>query len=185
MRSCKQVFFSIIGNQKFTDEVLRTTFALVDQSLNARPITAVSSNPNELDAVTPNHFLLGHRCSSISSLAIATYFDHRKNHMRAKAYANAIWSRLLNEYVPSLDRRSKWQTPSPHKLPTGNLVWIWEKSSPRSYYPMAWVESLNYGQDSTARSANLKAQSGCCIRFLVKLVPVLSSSSFGWEDVAD
>ena len=124
VRSCKQVFYAILGNQKLTDEVLRTTFALVEQSLNAQSITAVSSNPNELDALTPNH------CSSISSLATANDFDHRKRHMRAQAYANAIWSRWLNEYVPSLDRRSKWQTPSSHKPRTGDLVWICEQSSP-------------------------------------------------------
>ena len=151
----------------------------MEQSLNARPITAVSSNPNELYALTPNHCLLGQRCSSISSLETANDFDHRKRHMRAQAYANAIWSRWLKEYVPSLNRRSKWQTPSSHKLRTGDLVWIWEQSSPRGYYPMAWIESLNYAQDSTARSANLKTQSGRCTRPLVKLIPVLPSSSFG------
>ena len=51
VRSCKQVFYAVLGNQKHTDEVLLTTFALVEQSLNARPLTAVSSKPNELGAL--------------------------------------------------------------------------------------------------------------------------------------
>ena len=76
VRSCKQVFHAIFGNQKLSDEVFPTMFALEEQILNARAITAVRSNPNELDTLTPNHFLLGHRYSSISFLATANDFDH-------------------------------------------------------------------------------------------------------------
>ena len=184
VRSCKQVFYAILGNQRLTDEVLNTTFALVEKSLNARPLTPVSSDPNELNALTPDHFLLGHRSSNLPSLATVDDFNHRKRYMRAQAYANAIWSRWLQEYVPSLNKRTKWNIPSPEKLRTGDLVWIWESNSPRGYYPMARIVSLNYGKDSVARSANLRTQSGRCTRPLVKLVPVLESC-LGPEDVAD
>ena len=184
VRSCKQVFYAILGNQRLTDEVLNTTFALVEKSLNARPLTPVSSDPSELNASTPDHFLLGQRSSNLPSLATVDDFNHRKRYRRAQAYANAIWSRWLQEYVPSLNKTTKWNIPSPEKLRTGDLVWIWESNSPRGYYPMARIVSLNYGKDSVARSANLRTQSGRCTRPLVNLVPVLDSC-LGPEDVAD
>ena len=59
VRSCKRVFYSILTPGKLTDEVLQSIFCLVEQSLNARPLTAVSSDPNEIEALTPNHFLIG------------------------------------------------------------------------------------------------------------------------------
>ena len=37
---------------------------LVEQILNARPLTAVSDDPEELTALTPNHFLLGREKTS-------------------------------------------------------------------------------------------------------------------------
>ena len=41
-----------------TDETLSTTFCLVEQALNNRSLTPVSDDPNDLEALTPNHFLL-------------------------------------------------------------------------------------------------------------------------------
>ena len=55
--SCKRVFYAILGDRRFIDEILLTVFCLVEQTLNARPITSVSSDPNDTDALTPNYFL--------------------------------------------------------------------------------------------------------------------------------
>ena len=54
--SCKRFFYAIIGTRKLTDEVLSTTFCLKEQPLNARPITPVSPNSTELEALTPHQF---------------------------------------------------------------------------------------------------------------------------------
>ena len=39
--SCKYVFYANIGTRKLMDEALSTTFSLVEQLFNARPITPV------------------------------------------------------------------------------------------------------------------------------------------------
>ena len=59
MRSCKRVFYAILRSKQLTDEILNTTMCLVEGSLNARPLTPVSDDPDSLEALTPNHFLLG------------------------------------------------------------------------------------------------------------------------------
>ena len=84
VRSCKRVFYSILTPRKLNDEVLQTTFCLVEQSLNARPLTAVSSDPNEIEVLTPNHFLIGQRSVSFPSIATDEHFDHRKRYLRAQ-----------------------------------------------------------------------------------------------------
>ena len=96
VRSCKRVFYSILTPRKLTDEVLQTTFCLVEQSLNARPLTAVGSDPNEVEALTPNHFLIGQRSVSFPSIATDENFDHGKRYLRAQGYANAIWTFRLS-----------------------------------------------------------------------------------------
>ena len=50
---------AIFDNRGFTGEVLSRTMCLVDQTLNARPLPAVSDYPEDLTALTPNHFSLG------------------------------------------------------------------------------------------------------------------------------
>ena len=104
--------------------------------------------------------------------------------LHAQSYANAIWSRWIKEYVPALNRRSKWQTPADHHLKTGDLVWVVEETNPRGYYPTARITELRYGSDSVARSAVLRTSSGSLVRPLVKLVPILPACSFGPEDVS-
>ena len=51
--------FAILGNRRLTLPVLTTTICLVQQTLNARPLTPVSDDPEDLGALKPNHFLLG------------------------------------------------------------------------------------------------------------------------------
>ena len=172
VRSFKHVFNAVLGNRCLTDEILSTTFCLVEQCLNARPITPASTDATDLDALTPNHFLLGTPSSTLPTHFQAE-IDHRKRYVRAQAYSDAIWNRWLKEYVPTLNRRSKWMTPSNRELKTGDLVWIVEPTTPRGHYQLARVVKLNYGADSVVRSAEVKTSSGNLTRPIVKLSPVL------------
>ena len=40
---------------------LSTTMCLVEKTLNTRPLTAISEDPEDLTALIPNHFLLGQK----------------------------------------------------------------------------------------------------------------------------
>ena len=174
VRSFKHVFYAILGNRRLTDEILTTTFCLVEQSLNSRPLVPVSADATDLDALTPNHFLLGTAGSTMPSHQRADV-DHKKRYARAQAYSDAIWDRWLRDYVPSLNRRSKWSTQPDRDLKTGDLVWIVETTSPRGHFPLARVVKLNYGTDAIARSAELKTATGNLVRPVVKLAAVLPS----------
>ena len=57
VRSFKRVLYTILGTRRLTDEVLNTTFCLIEHALNSRPLTPVSADPSDLGALTPNHFL--------------------------------------------------------------------------------------------------------------------------------
>ena len=168
VRSFKHVFYAILGNRPLTDEILITTFCLVEQSLNARPLVPASPDATDLDALTPNHFLLG-----TAGSVLRAEVDHRKRYVCAQAYSDAIWNRWLKEYVPTLNRRSKWSSQPERQLKTGDLVWNVEPTSPRGHYPLARVVKLNFGSDSVARSAEVKTSTGCLVRPVVKLCPVL------------
>ena len=132
-----------------------TTFCLVEQSLNARPLVPASPDATDLDALTPNYFLIGTAGFVLPSHKRAEV-DHRKRYVRAQAYSDAIWNRWLKEYVPTLNRRSKWSSQPERQLRTGDLVWIVEPTSRRGHYPLGRVVKLNFGSDAVARSAEVK-----------------------------
>ena len=80
VQSCKKVMTAILDNRSLTDEVLSTTMCLVEQTLNARPLTAVSDDPEDLTALTPNHFFLGRENASAPFLPSSErYNDLRKS----------------------------------------------------------------------------------------------------------
>ena len=139
VRSCKRVFYAILESRKLTDEILNTTMCLVEGSLNARPLTPVSDDPDSLEDLTPNHFLLGQHSLKFPSLRSSENYSHSKRYARAQSYANAIWQRWLSEYVPSLNKRVKWHAPPEYSLKTGDMVWLFESTSPRGHYPLARI----------------------------------------------
>ena len=90
-----------------TDDVLMTAMRLVEQTLNARPITPASDDPEDLEALTPNHFILGRAIVSIPFITIAeVYSNHRKMFRSCKANEDMIWQRWVREYLPQNNVRS-------------------------------------------------------------------------------
>ena len=152
-------FHAIIGNGRLTDEIPTTTFCLFEQIVNARPLDQTSADATDLDVLTPNHFLLGTAGSSLPS-TLFSEFDQKKRYARAQTYFNAIWSRWLRKYVPTLKRRSKRFSSTDRDLKTGDLLWIVETNSPRGYCPLESVVKLKNGSDAIASSAEVRTVTG-------------------------
>ena len=100
--------FAVLNGRRLIEETLLTTLCLVEQLLNARPLIAVSSDVNDLEALTPNHFLLGRSTVYLPvGLGQTNDHSHRRVFRQAQCYTELIWRRWLNEYVPQLQTRSK------------------------------------------------------------------------------
>lgn len=65
VRSCKRALNVVLKKQVLTDEVLATTMAEVESLVNSRPLTEVSSDVDGMEALTPNHFLLGRASTNL------------------------------------------------------------------------------------------------------------------------
>ena len=167
--------YAVLGNRSVTEDVLSTTMCLVEQMLNTRPLTQVSSDATDLEAITPNHFLLGNKNLCLPYLSGAEQFiDHRKLFRQTQAYADLIWDRFRKEYLPTLKSRKKWQTTTDRSLQQGDLVWLVEDSDKRGYYDLGRITETFEGSDGMIRSATIRTKDGYYKRPVVKLAPVLS-----------
>ena len=79
VRSCKKAMYAVLGNRSITEDVLSTTMCLVEQTLNARTLTPVSSDVNNLESFTPNHFLLGNKNVCLPYLPCAEEFVNQES----------------------------------------------------------------------------------------------------------
>ena len=57
----KRAMFVVLRNRSITEDILSTSKCIVEQTLNAKQFTPVSSDVNDIEALTPNHFLLGNK----------------------------------------------------------------------------------------------------------------------------
>ena len=173
--SCKKAMYAVLGNRSVTEDVLSTTMCLVEQTLNARPLTPVSSDATDLEAITPNHFLLGNKNLCLPYLSSAEQFvDHRKLFQKTQAYADLIWDRFRKEYLPTLNSRKKWQTTTDRSLQQGDLVWLVEDSDKRGYYDLGRITETFEGSAGVIWSAKVRTKDGYYKWPVVELAPVLS-----------
>ena len=58
VRSVKEVMAGLLTEHSLTDPQLYTVLTEVESIVNSRPLTHVSDDINDLEALTPNHLLL-------------------------------------------------------------------------------------------------------------------------------
>ena len=162
----------MLGNRSVTEDVLSTTMCIVEQTFNARPLTPVSSDVNDLEALTPNHFLLGNRNACLPYLPCAEEFNDYLFRQR-QPQANLIWDTFRKEYLPTLSNRQKWRSTANETLKEGDLVWLTINSKRRGCYNLSWVTETIDGSDGAIRSAIVQTNDGVYKRPVVKLAPVL------------
>ena len=180
VQSCKKVMIATLHNRSHTDEVLSTTMCLVEQTLNARPLTALSDDLEDLTALTPNHFLLGRDNASAPFMPSSErYHNLRKSFKTAQAYADMIWKRWTHEYLPQWNHKSRWSKEHVRNLKEGELVWLVDDSLKRCEYKLGRIIEIFTGNDGVVRSARVKKAHGELNRPVVKLAPVF------YDDVSE
>jgi hypothetical protein len=95
IKSAKKAIKAILGNANFTDEELHTAICGAERLLNSRPITYVSSDPNDLSPLTPNHFLVGQIGGSFAPEALdqTEVYNRRKRWHRVQQLLQQFWKR--------------------------------------------------------------------------------------------
>lgn len=74
IKSAKKAIKAILGDANVSDKELQPPICGAERLLNLRPITYVSSDPQDLSPLTPCHFLVGEMGGSFAPEAL----DHKK-----------------------------------------------------------------------------------------------------------
>ena len=171
--------YAALGNRSVTEDLFSTTISIVEQTMKARPLTPVRSDINDLEALTPNHFLLGNKNACIPYLPCAEEFaDHQKLFHQTQAYANLFWDRFRKEYRSTLNNSQKWRSTSNETLKKGGLVWLIKDGNNCGDYNLGRVTETINGSDDVIRPAIVQTNDGVYKRSVLKLAPVLPGKNF-------
>ncbi|XP_053691773.1 uncharacterized protein LOC128740262 [Sabethes cyaneus] len=160
VRSVKEALTTLNDGRRLTDEVLGTTIVNVEDIINSRPLTYVSQESSEAEALTPNHFLRG----ASPNLPCATFPQTnpaealRDAFQRSQQLTDMMWRRWIKEYVPSLNQRTKWFGET-HPLRAGDLVYVVDGNN-RKCWIRGVVEKPIVSGDGRIRQAWVRTKNG-------------------------
>ena len=152
------------------DFTLQTVLTEIEAILNSRPLTYNSDDPNDLEPLTPNHFLLGR--SSAKPLASVNYDIRsapRQKWKQVQSMSNQFWDRWSKEYLVTLTKRSKWQTTTSSTPKDGDMVMVLEKNLVRSQWTLGRIKQTFKSSDGEVRKVDVTTKDGSYIRPLSKI----------------
>ncbi|CAK1583812.1 unnamed protein product [Parnassius mnemosyne] len=173
VRSLKHHLKRVVGDQKLTYEEYSTVLSQIEACLNSRPLCPLTENVEDLEFLTPAHFLT----TNVGSTIIETPEDARTRWQLTKQIFQGVWKRWKAEYLTQLSSRSKWLRPRPN-MKIGDMVIIQDDNLPPGKWAMGRVVELHPGSDGHVRVVTLKTKNGNLKRPVSKLslLPIETSS---------
>ena len=169
IRSVRKVLNSTLNLQSLDEEGLQTVFCEAEAILNGRPITKASTDPDDLEALTPNHLLLLKAIPSLPpGIFQKTDLYSRRRWRQIQYMSDVFWKRWLREYLPQLQERQKWSQTRRNFTP-GDIVMIVDDSAPRNSWPIAKVVETIADSKGLVRMLRLKTKFGFLNRPISKV----------------
>lgn len=168
-----------MGNALFTFEELTTALSQIEACLNSRPLSAMSTDPMDLQPLTP-HFLIGESLTSIPDINVTEIPISRLNRWQMiQQSLQDFWKRWTTEYLSNLQGRSKWKT-TKENLKIHDLIIIKEDNTPPLKWKLGRIIELHSGTDDFVRVATIRTSSGNIKRSISKIckLPMDSDSEF-------
>lgn len=115
MKSVKHHMRRVLGTHLLTYEEMTTLMCQIEACLNSRPIGPLSENPEDIQALTPGHFLVGEPLVAPYAQRFEDTPDNRlRMWARIQKMAQIFWKHWKSEYVNGLQQRNKWARPEPN-----------------------------------------------------------------------
>ena len=178
IRSVKEVMFGLVKNQVLTDPQLQTLLTEVEHIVNSRPLTHLSNDVSDYDALTPNHVLLGmHRNWVAIADTDVDDITSRKQWKQVQALRAIFWSRWVKEYLPTLTKRSCWRDSKPN-FKVDELVLLEDDNVKRKKWPLARITEVIESADGVVRQVEVRTKDGIYKRPVSRLYKLEDNDNF-------
>jgi len=137
----------VAGNAKLTFEEFYTLLCQVEAVLNSRPICPLGNNPDNLQVLTPGHFLIG---TSLLAPPDRNLIDLPVNRLSRWSYVQQmvqqLWKCWSQDYLHQLQQRNKWKDIRPN-VTIDDLVLVREDNLPPLVWKKAVISDIHAGRD--------------------------------------
>ena len=172
VKSAKHHIKRVTSGITLTFENFYTVITQIESILNSRPLTPMSSDPNDLEVLTPAHFLIGRSFHSIPYPDVQHIPMNRLVHFQQlERIKQQFWARWSKEYIAQLQERTKWKI---HKdsLTVGSMVLVRDETLPSYKWRLGRIVEVYPGDDQIVRVVSIKTSNGVIKRAISKVCPL-------------
>ncbi|XP_062703501.1 uncharacterized protein LOC134285959 [Aedes albopictus] len=169
VKSLKTHLRRTLVNALITAEQFQTLLTQIEALLNSRPLTQLSNSPEDLDVLTPGHFLV-HR--PLTSIPEPSYEELPSNRLsqwqQIQEYLRRLWKRWPTEYLSGLQQRTRW-TRERDNIQVGTMVLIREDNLPPQKWRFSRVVEIFPGSDGLIRIVSVRTNDGVYRRAITRV----------------
>ncbi|GBN42363.1 hypothetical protein AVEN_101691-1 [Araneus ventricosus] len=160
IKLAKQYLIRVCKSTILNFEEMTTFLCQIEACINSRPLTPLSSDPSDISALAPGHFLIGSSLLDLPeptnaqlklplSVRWQTIQDQRKQ----------FWSRWSREYLHHLQHCPKWASPK-RDLQVADLVLVQDPVSSPLHWILGRIVKTFPGQDARTRVVAVQTRDG-------------------------
>jgi hypothetical protein len=175
IRSVKELLKRMLGHKKLKYVQLETCLCEVEATINGRPLTYITEEPEDLIPLTPAMFLQDVFESNFPEIENVDGDGLRLAYQGLKKLKEELRSRFRKEYLSLLVHRGKERKANEVKV--GDIVHVGSDNRKRLEWPLARIIELIVGKDGKIRLAKVRTATGIFVRPLQRLYPLEVCSS--------
>ncbi|XP_058828580.1 uncharacterized protein LOC131688387 [Topomyia yanbarensis] len=169
VKSLKTHLYRTLKNALVTNEQMQTVLTQVEACLNFRPLTQLSDDPEDLDVLTPGHFLVHRPLTAIVEPSYEEIPTNRLSQWQTiQEFIRRLWKRWSSEYLSGLQQRTRW-THERNDVHIGTMVLVKDDHLP----PMKWrfgrIVDTTPGPDGHVRVVNIRTKDGIYQRAITRI----------------
>lgn len=155
VKSMKTHLHRVLKDQKLTFEDFNTTIIQIEACLNSRPLCPISNDPEDVEVLTPGHFLIGQAPLTLPHPNLNGITMSRLSRFQLlRQIYQCFWEQWSKDYLNRLQARPKWKQQHPN-LKVGQIVVIKEDDTPPTQWILGRITEVFPDREGLVRSAKV------------------------------
>lgn len=160
VKSMKHHLKRVMNEQLYTFEQFTTILYKVEAILNSRPLTPMTDDPNDLQVLTPGHFLIGRSMIAKPERNLIDFDISRLNRWDGLQHVQqSFWKLWYHDYLHTLQTRPQhFREKFPFNV--GDMVLLKDSNLPPMKWLMGRITQLLPGKDKVVRNVKVITRQG-------------------------
>ena len=176
VKSVKHSLRKTLHNTALSRVELTTVLTEIEASINSRPLVYVSNSINDVQALTPSHFLIGRVAGAQPSVSLDESEigpdDLQLAYTLKQSTLSYFWDIWYKEYVRNLPNPSV-STRNVTELKIGDIVLLKDAKQKRLKWPLGRIVKLYRGKDNVIRCVDVRTAEGKIFNRSVQMLHLL------------